>query len=618
MSNYRFWLYIAFFFILVGFSGFVWQVLNIQGSRLRGRRRSEGGRRSSDKKKLSRNDRRICAQGRKLIAEGNLTQGAQLLESIGLTREAIDVLEKNNKIHEAAKILLRMQRPGRAGVIYARHAMWADAAQCFRLAHMHLEVATSAREAGNFAMAAEYFEKVQKFEPAAECYLECKNYHRAAKAFVSAGNRERAMEVYEKLCLDSEQLAKVEFRDSEIRMIKEFLEDGHASTALADILAARNHLADVVKSLIKKGKSREAGDLYVRSTSDIGPQLMADVNYADQSANNLAQMFLDIAKFSYAGMVLEQMGVFDRAADAFEKAEDFERAVYCLERAGGQKDRVKALRLKLQQTPKPPTAKPKANAFALGEDNSKTSEQEEPTQLNPAPGMTGFQTPPETAAAPDRHIEKRVIEAPPPPSPPSPPPAVPETPKAIFSLSAAEDSHRFENPSIQKPAPHAEQLFTEIPTELIKADEARSAFHRSMFLEVLDFEQRNKLWALGEVVKFANDDVILDFDDEPTGLYTVLVGSVRCFRRNADSVYEIDEIAESSSFGELWLLMEMPTSVRFVAGRDCRLHIIKREDFNGLLDRDGAIARKIYKGFTKILLQKLITPRNKSEIDQAS
>ena len=83
--------------------------------------------------------------------------GARILEQLNMPREAIQALEDAGLIHEAAKILMRMQRANRAGVIYARHAMWDNAAQCFKLANMPLEVAKCYREAGNLPLAAEYF-----------------------------------------------------------------------------------------------------------------------------------------------------------------------------------------------------------------------------------------------------------------------------------------------------------------------------------------------------------------------------------------------------------------------------------------------------------------------------
>ena len=74
----------------------------------------------------------------------------------------------------------------------------------------------------------------------------------------------------------------------------------------------------------------------------------------------------------------------------------------------------------------------------------------------------------------------------------------------------------------------------------------------------------------------------------------------------------------TESFGELWLLMEQPTNVRFVSSEESQLLTIKRADFNELLDKNGAIARLLYKRFTSKLLKKLVTDDNHEENTIAS
>ena len=64
--------------------------------------------------------------------------------------------------------------------------------------------------------------------------------------------------------------------------------------------------------------------------------------------------------------------------------------------------------------------------------------------------------------------------------------------------------------------------------------------------------------------------------------------------------------------------MEQPTNVRFVSSEESQLLTIKRADFNGLLDKNGAIARLLYKRFTSKLLQKLVRDDNHEENTIAS
>src|SRR5690606_19746011 len=110
---------------------------------------SARGNRSADKRRLSRRERGLYTQAEILLKQGKVMPAARILEQINMPREAIQALEDHGEIHEAANILMRMQRQNRAGVVYARHGLWADAAKCFQLAKMPLEAAKCYRESGD-------------------------------------------------------------------------------------------------------------------------------------------------------------------------------------------------------------------------------------------------------------------------------------------------------------------------------------------------------------------------------------------------------------------------------------------------------------------------------------
>src|SRR5690606_39370166 len=108
----------------------VWIYAESRGYRSRGRRRkgpADRGNRSTDKRRLSRREKGLYTQAEILLKQGKAMPAARILEQINMPHEAIQALEDHGEIHEAANILMRMQRQNRAGVVYARHGMWADA-----------------------------------------------------------------------------------------------------------------------------------------------------------------------------------------------------------------------------------------------------------------------------------------------------------------------------------------------------------------------------------------------------------------------------------------------------------------------------------------------------------
>ena len=106
-----------------------------------------------------------------LIERGQVVEGAHELEAIGLQRPAIDALEKAGLIREAAEVLIRLDRPNRAGVVCARNGRYLDAAHYYLKANMPSEAAdclvlTGSHDPNLFAQAAQLYQKAGKLEEA--------------------------------------------------------------------------------------------------------------------------------------------------------------------------------------------------------------------------------------------------------------------------------------------------------------------------------------------------------------------------------------------------------------------------------------------------------------------
>jgi len=626
----QFWSIIVLTVIfLVGVGGFVWQLTNMRGLSARGSRRRADklvkGTRRSDRSKLSRHERRLFDQAEKLLKHGKIQPGAQILEQIGMPREAITALENAGLIHDAAKILMRMQRHNRAGVVYARHGMWDHAARCFKMANMPLEVAKCFREAGDFAQAEEYFEKAGRLEDAADCCLKLNDLQRAGQLFIAAGQREKATVAYLKLIDEQYNPTTMDFNEDEIRLMVDSVCTGeHIETRIPEILAARGKLLGPICHLAKSNKIQIAANLLNRAGTDICTALIAEVNYQDGSAESVARVFLVANNPGFAGMVYERMGSFESAGDAFELAEEFERAAYCFER--GNKDR-KAKKARERALLEPKRKSFHASPFALKQ------LPENATGTNQATG-TGFS---------DVGAEATVIIPAPPTgaAPASDDPAAASPAATATTTSGTEESlgdfrldpgnasgdsaisanidadnvYTPTPPPPPKSSPPKSAAFEPLPQPSPAGPEAPSlanslkeVFGRSGFLHDLDSDQKQKLWDIGRTVTYSKEETIITYNDEPAGIYIILAGAVSCYKQQGSKETYLDQMGESESFGELWLLAEHPTEVKFVAKANTTVHIIERAGFTELLDKDGTVARKLYKRFTHRLLRRLLKP----------
>ncbi len=578
----------------------LWQISNVRGVKSRGRRRAPAGsdshgQRSSDTRKLSRLGRKLYNEAQKLLEQGKVPAAATILEQLSMQREAIQVLEDHGFIHDAAKMLMRMQRHNRAGVIYARHGLWEHAAQCFKMANMPAEVAKCAREFGDLAMAYEFFEKAQRYTDAAECCEELGDNLRGARFFLLGSQSQRAMQAFARAAAkNSNSNAKpLDLRTSELQQIAAYLSEGRSDINLAQILKSHGRLVGVIVKQLEQGMSKQAAELIKSVKADIIPQVMSEINYRDQSAHLLAEILVASGHHNYAGNVYEQLLVFDKAAVAFEKANDMQRAQYCYERHGvsgkGNASRV------MPEMPKIGT--PKSNT-------NHTSALPQPINVRPALAEFALSDLTEDGR---RSLEDVFTGK---PESLKVPETIPAAPPQQLNLAPPADPSQ-----VQVPKPVA-ALSPRI--EAAREDDGRSSFQKASLCAELSSEQTSALWSIGFTLKFKAGESILNYNDDPRGIYVILKGSVSCYRRIGDKEAYIDQMAAADSFGELWLLADTPSAVHFVAVRDSEVRIVDRAAFLKLLDRDAPIAQRLYRRFAKRLLEKLLNHRDESRNPLAS
>lgn len=155
-------------------------------------------------------------------------------------------------------------------------------------------------------------------------------------------------------------------------------------------------------------------------------------------------------------------------------------------------------------------------------------------------------------------------------------------------------------------------------SDAVMMNELRSSFYWLPLFEELEFHHKSLLWEMSCNRDFEARQVILDFGKEADGLYVVLKGQIGCLRIQHGREQQVDQMGIKESFGELWLLTEMTSTVKFVALSATTIRVIPRNSFLGLMDKDGTLARKLYKNFTKSLLRRLLIPQNNSEKREAS
>lgn len=607
----------------------VYALWSLNNSRFAMRRGPANKMRRTDRNVLRGHQKKIYRQAQDMLAQGNVKAAAQLLESIGMTREAVSVLERKGFIDDAAMVLQRIGRPNRAGVIYSRHGMWKEAVICFKKANMPEEVAKCEREAGDYAAAAKYFLLANQKAQAAECFLDLGDHRRAAKLYLGLGDAEKALELYGHLMDSTPQVDQIDLEDSEVKLIYDHVVNGNFSTKLGDLLVARGMAVDAIVDLVKRGAVKTASEIYLRCTNDIGPELISRDGLGDKENLRIGDLFMIVSNYEYAGMIFERLEQFAQAGAAFEKAEDFGRALYCYERIG-MKDKAVDMRCKIAElgshgpgSKKPSPSKgapPTQNPFVIADDDSGRLS---PPLPMPIPSVvTGVADSPEQGAGANAfemaEESTKVVKA------DDVAKMVQEKSQDDVNIKGPENSGRGIGAG-DEDVPESSSVQSTYEGQQSQTEAAPLASHQRMALKQAEFLAGLSDWEIGlieksgDMQKFSPGDVILDYNDEPEGLYFILSGKVECYRLlpNGEDM-RIDRMSSPSSFGEFWLLVDMPTRVKFVAIDAAVLHIVNRVKFTELLDQNGSIARKVYKRFTQKLLSKLLMRENTQQNQRAS
>lgn len=586
--------------------------------------------RLSDQRLLTRHETKILDQAKSLIGQNRVLQASRLLESIGLERDAIAVLESNKHIHEAAQILMRMRRPNRAGIIYARNGYWTNAAECFILAGMFYEAGKASMASGDHANAALLFEKANKFEDAAKIFSNNKLYIEAGRAYLKCGNNQAAIASFIKKLTEDHAFDRNHFTSSDKDAMVKWLSAGNFDDDIVSIVQSYGQLHKPIIEFYKAGNYKKSIPLISKTKVEDINRIMIDINYEDISYLDLALAFAEAGMHDRSGMIFEAGGKFDQAGYEFEQFGDLERAYYCFERAG---DRENSSRLRSKKSIVRSQGSSAPTRFVLGED-SQLSEfhQNLDLQSGDRPALLEKGSPFDASFDVSHKEEKTVNHKL--PEGRSPIPAyTTESPSEISDFkfyidevdepSSSEASgtapgnetrgrnisaNAFLSTSLEK-TEHFDSgaslsaRFSKEESRYVVATH-KNFFSCSIFVD-LNRDECELIWNAGEVMELESDFVLYDGLSDLEGMYVVLEGTLSCTKKNRSESKPSGSISVSDSFGELLVLAEYQTPMQLTATSQCKVWYCSSSKFQQALFSNGNISTKIYKYYLTKLLTRL-------------
>jgi len=109
----------------------------------------------------------------------------------------------------------------------------------------------------------------------------------------------------------------------------------------------------------------------------------------------------------------------------------------------------------------------------------------------------------------------------------------------------------------------------------------------------LSAAELNILAGLLHTREYVAEEVIFDEGEVGHALYVILQGQVTICRQGQPVGGYLASLGPGEFFGELGLLDRSSRTAQARAARDCRLAVLFREDFNGLMESHLRIAHKI-------------------------
>lgn len=506
--------------------------------------------RGSDKKRLSKHQKKIYGQAKLLIQQNRQLQAARLLESAHLEREAITLLESNGYIHEAARILLRLRRPSRAGVVYARNKYFTNAAQCFLRADMHLEAAQCARSSGDLELAASCFEKANEFSEAAQTYVALNDLLSAARTFQKAKKYKSSMATYKRYIL---QHGDADMTKKDVKYIAEWFSYGHFDSVLVKTLVTREMAAP---TLVKLDLNADQPNLHkVVATMPYSQldQLLLKIDFDHPKVSVFAEAMEAAGLFERAGMIHERLEKFKDAALCFSRGGDHHRAAFLYERAGMYEE-AKSEREK--QSGSISYARHefrKDGQFQLME-SLKHDDQN------------------------NRSNEAEILR--------NPIPASEESSEFPFALAQA---HSGETGTKMESENSSDQVSS-------RADTPKNFFAATLCLD-LSGQECVDFWNIGTTLTFPSHDIIKTPKEESRGLYFLVSGGVEIKMEDGSSI----ELQPGEFFELDFVFSNKSTHSRINSTTESKVWIADQASFERFLDIHGALCRKLYKTYNEKL-----------------
>lgn len=121
----------------------------------------------------------------------------------------------------------------------------------------------------------------------------------------------------------------------------------------------------------------------------------------------------------------------------------------------------------------------------------------------------------------------------------------------------------------------------------------------------LNFSESHDLAKICHRENRSKGDVIIEESALGQALYLIEQGEVKVLKGEGDDQDEVARLGRGELFGEMSLVENDLTSASVICATDTELYVIRRDEFEGLMSENQALALKVYKSFCRMLSERL-------------
>lgn len=295
-------------------------------------RRRHPNRRNVDLVRLNKAQMKHFKKAVRLSKEQNHLAASKIFESIGLIRNAIEVLDRNGFVDEAAKTLLRIGKPDRAAAIFARHKMWKKAGDCYSRAKLHKDAGKAYLKAKKYEASGQCFLKSRCFLEAGEAFLLASDLNQAILAFIRENQLGKCSEILTMLVGKTEDLTKIDLSGDELLKICPHITK--FDNQMIHLFILRDLHLPLISEFISRKHTSKIVQVLKLSTPDVLDIILSKTNFQAEESDVMASAMLQAGFYEHAGKIYEQRGDWREAANAYELAGELDRLAHCLRRLG--------------------------------------------------------------------------------------------------------------------------------------------------------------------------------------------------------------------------------------------------------------------------------------------